>query len=77
MWKYLPEMFTGLPWLRWPPWARFMLSTVSPGCSRAKNTARLALAPEWGWTLACLQPNSWQARCLASSSVTSTAAQPP
>ena len=52
MWKYLPEMFTGLPWLRWPPWARFMLSTVSPGCSRAKNTARLALAPEWGWTLA-------------------------
>ena len=56
--KYLPEMFTGLPWLRWPPWARFILSTVSPGCSRAKNAARLALAPEWGWTLACAQPNS-------------------
>ena len=30
-----------------------MPSTVSPGCSIAKYTAVLALAPEWGCTLAC------------------------
>ena len=42
----------GLPGRRWPPRARFTPSPVSPGWSRAKKTARLALAPEWGWTLA-------------------------
>ena len=70
-------MFTGEPWVRWPPSARFMPSTVSPGWSRAKYTARLAWAPEWGWTLACSAPKSWQARCLAMSSTTSTHWQPP
>jgi len=30
------EKLAGLPWVRWPPWARFMPRTVSPGLSRAK-----------------------------------------
>ena len=39
---------------------------VSPGCSRAKNTAWLAWAPECGWTLAKPQSNSFLARSMAS-----------
>ena len=28
---YHLKIFTGLPWVRWPPWSKFMPSTVSPG----------------------------------------------
>ena len=41
-------MFTGEPWVRWPPCGRLMPSTVSPGCSTAKKTAWFACAPECG-----------------------------
>ncbi len=50
--KSRPEKFTGLPWVRCPPWDRSMPSTVSPGLQAAKYTAMLAWDPEWGWTLA-------------------------
>ena len=50
---------------------------VSPGCSSARNTAWFIWLPEFGWTLAKLQPNSFFARSMASSSTTSTNWQPP
>ena len=34
--KYLPDRFTGLPWVRCPPWLRFIPITVSPGFKAAK-----------------------------------------
>ena len=40
----------------------FMPMKVSPGWSMALNAARLAEAPEWGWTFACSAPKSLQAR---------------
>jgi hypothetical protein len=45
---------------------------VSLGCSSARNTAWLALAPECGCTLAKLQLNSFLARSMARVSATST-----
>ncbi len=73
----LPEKFTGLPWVKCPPWARFMPSTVSPGLHAAKYTAMLAWEPECGWTLAYSQPKSCLARSMAMSSAWSTNSQPP
>ena len=39
---------------------------VSPGCSSARNTAWFIWLPEFGCTLAKLQPNSFLARSMAS-----------
>ena len=50
---------------------------VSPGCINAMNTSALAEAPEWGWTLAKEQPNSFLARSMATCSTTSTNSHPP
>src|SRR3569623_36458 len=55
-------MFTGEPWVRWPPAARSRPMKVSPGCSSARNTAWFIWLPEFGCTLAKLAPNSFLAR---------------
>ena len=65
-------MLTGEPWVRWPPAARSSPMNVSPGCISARNTAWLAWLPEFGCTLAKRQPNSRQARSIASVSAMST-----
>ncbi len=72
-----PEKFTGLPWVRWPPWSRLMPSTVSPGSMMERYAPKFALAPEWGCTLAYFAPYSSQARSRARSSTMSTFSQPP
>ena len=41
--NHLPLMFSGMPWVRWPPSARLMPMIVSPGCSRPKNTRLVGL----------------------------------
>ena len=46
------------PWVRWPPGRGPCRGSVSPGWSRARNTAWLAWLPECGWTLANVAPNS-------------------
>ena len=50
---------------------------VSPGWSRARNTAWFIWLPELGWTLAKFAPNNFLARSIASVSTTSTYSQPP
>ena len=50
---------------------------VSPGWSRAKNTAWLACEPEFGWTLAKPASNSCFTRSIANCSAMSTNSQPP
>ena len=51
----------------WPPEFRLIPIKVSPGFNKAKNTAPLACAPEWGWELANLQLNNFFNKDLASS----------
>ncbi len=50
---------------------------VSPGWRSARNTAWFIWLPEFGWTLAKLQPKSCLARSIASVSAISTYWQPP
>src|SRR5680860_779236 len=75
--NHLPDMFGGAPWVRWPPAARLMPRTVSPGLISARNTDWLAWEPEWVWTLAKLQLNRRLARSMAICSTTSTYQQHP
>jgi hypothetical protein len=49
---------------------------VSPGFKSAIITAPFACAPEWGWTLAKPQPNSFFARSIARVSTVSEGPQP-
>ena len=50
--KYFPDWFGLEPCVKWPPASKDIPKIVSPGLMSAKNTAWLACAPEWGWTLA-------------------------
>ncbi len=56
--NHLPDMLSGMPWVRWPPSARLMPMMVSPGLAKAISTAWLACEPEFGCTLAASAPNS-------------------
>ena len=77
MLKYFPEILTGEPCDKCPPQSRLIPITVAPGLTSAKNTAKLACAPECGCTFAYSQPKSFFALSIASVSTTSTYSQPP
>ncbi len=38
-------MFSFMPWVRWPPWARSRPSTTSPGLSNGEIDGRIRLGP--------------------------------
>ena len=67
--QYWPEMLCFQPCERWPPAARSSPITASPGWSSARWTARFAILPEYGWTLAYGTPKSALARSCTSVSV--------
>ena len=48
MLKYVPEILTFEPCVKCPPASRLIPITVSPGLTKAKNTAKFACAPECG-----------------------------
>ena len=77
MLKYFPEILTGEPCDKCPPQSRLIPITVSPGLTSAKNTAKLACAPECGCTFAYSQPKSFFALSIASVSTISTYSHPP
>lgn len=62
-----PEACCGFPWRRWPT-ARSIPSTLSPGLSTARYTARFAMVADRGCMLAWFAPKSFLARSAASAS---------